>query len=394
MATLFESTLPNLHALSVSEAVSDKAHQDSMDEDEVVEQAHNSATDDLDSVSKIHKTRQYIRIMQMAEKMPELFSTRGIVLEEEAGLQLIADCFVLRAGITIGIVRLYDFIRGKYHSRFPKLELSVVSLASYARVVKRAGNEMDLTLVDLDGVLSPTTISFLKKTSIPGGKPLPDEVLQKVFDACDRLLVLSSAGRAVDTLVDKITEFIAPNLFALLGSYITTKLIMRSGGLLALANVPGHNFSLLGPKNITNLRRFLAEMPQFDLLEDTDFVSMVRPGLEFSVYRSVAKRTAVAACIDCRKEDPTGETGRRLRDEIFMEIERWNKEPYYGGYEKKYKRGKDPISKLKQKKRDATMRKMLKIKDSIEVERMGIVAHKEGHRQAGSGQVSLSISRA
>lgn len=396
METDFESTLPNLHALSVTEAVSEKAHQDRMDEDGVVEhvEAHNSADDDLDSISKVHKTRRYIDIMEMAEKMPELFSTQGIVLEEDAGLQLIADCFALRGDILRDIGKLYKFIRGKYHSRFPKLELSGLSLENYAQVVKKVGNEMDLTLVNLNGVISPTMISgFLKKVSTPCGKPLPDEVLRKVFDACNRLLVLSSTESSVSAFVDKITEYIAPNLFALLGSCLTSKLIMASGGLSPLANIPADNFNLLGPKNITNLERFLTEMPQFDWLEDTDFLARVHSGLEFNVYRHVAKKTTVAACVDCRKEDPTGKTGKCMRDEIFMEIERWIKEPYYGGYErKKSKRREDPLSKLKQKKRYATMRRMQKTKELIEMERMGFVAPRDAGRQAGIGQVSSQIS--
>lgn len=209
METDFESTLPNLHALSVTEAVSEKAQQDRMDEDGVVEhvEAHNSADDDLDSISKVHKTRRYIDIMEMAEKMPELFSTRGIVLEEDAGLQLIADCFALRGDILRDIGKLYKFIHGKYHSRFPKLELSGLSLEKYAQVVKKVGNEMDLTLVNLNGVISPTMISgFLKKALTPCGKPLPDEVLRKVFDACNRLLVLFSTESSVYAFVDKITN--------------------------------------------------------------------------------------------------------------------------------------------------------------------------------------------
>lgn len=76
----------------------------------------------------------------------------------------------------------------------------------------------------------------------------------------------------------------------------------------------------------------------------------------------------------------------RLKDGII-------KEPYYGGYEKKSQRREDPLSKLEQKKRNATTRRMLEIKELIEMQRFRFVAPRDGGRQAGSGQVSSPIDQ-
>ncbi len=59
-------------------------------------------------------------------------------------------------GFQIAVV--HNFIRDKYRLKFPELESLVHHPIDYARVVQRIGNEMDLTLVDLDDILPAATV--------------------------------------------------------------------------------------------------------------------------------------------------------------------------------------------------------------------------------------------
>ncbi|CAD5316827.1 unnamed protein product [Arabidopsis thaliana] len=144
--------------------------------------------DDLDSVSKLQKSRRYADIMQQVEEALE-----GSVLEYK---KLIVDCKQLLVDIENEIVIVQNFIRDKYRVKFQELELLVPHPIDYARVVKRIGNEMDLKLVDLEGLLPSAMIMVLLVTALTTkGNQLPEDVLLKTIDACDRALDLDSARK-------------------------------------------------------------------------------------------------------------------------------------------------------------------------------------------------------
>ncbi|KAE9447565.1 hypothetical protein C3L33_20527, partial [Rhododendron williamsianum] len=118
------------------------------------------------------------------EKMSTMLSNQGVLIEQGPDTKQIADCF---------------------------------ALPPYARAVKKIGNEMDLALVDLKEVLSLADIGCVSWKGI--GKPLPEEIL--------------------------IIEYFEPNLCAIFGSEVASKLIVgTAGGLSALANIPAGDFSL------------------------------------------------------------------------------------------------------------------------------------------------------
>ncbi|KAI8556550.1 hypothetical protein RHMOL_Rhmol05G0262100 [Rhododendron molle] len=81
--------------------------------------------------------------------------------------------------------------------------MEVLGPVPYARAVKKIGNEMDLALVDLKGVLSLADIDCVSWKGI--GKPLAEEILQMTFDSCDRLLALHSDHEKVHAFVGSIT---------------------------------------------------------------------------------------------------------------------------------------------------------------------------------------------
>lgn len=51
------------------------------------------------------------------------------------------------------IAVVHNFMRDHYRSKFPELESLVHHAVDYARVVRAIGNEMDLTMVDLEDIL-------------------------------------------------------------------------------------------------------------------------------------------------------------------------------------------------------------------------------------------------
>lgn len=256
-------------------------------------------------------------------------ASHGIVLEDDPEYQLIVDCNQLSVDIENEIVIIHNFIRDKYRLKFPELESLVHHPIDYARVVKRIANEMDLTLVDLEGLLPSAIIMVISVTaSTTSGKPLPEDVLQKTIDACDRALDLDLAKKKVLDFVESRMGYIAPNLSAIVGSAVAAKLIGTAGGLSALAKMPACNVQLLGAKK-KNLAGFSTATSQFRVgyLEQTEIFGSTPPALRMRACRLLASKSTLAARVDSTRGDPTGKTGRTLRAEIHKKIEKWQEPP-------------------------------------------------------------------
>jgi len=263
--------------------------------------------------------------LQKGSEIPD----HGIVLEDDPEYQLIVDCNQLSVDIENEIIIIHNFIRDKYRLKFPELESLVHHPIDYARVVKKIGNEMDLTLVDLEGLLPSAIIMVVSVTaSTTTGKPLPEDVLQKTIEACDRALDLDSARKKVLDFVESRMVYIAPNLSAIVGSAVAAKLMGTAGGLSALAKMPACNVQLLGAKR-KNLAGFSTATSQFRVgyIEQTEIFQSTPPPLRMRACRLLAAKSTLAARVDSTRGDPTGKTGRNLREEVRKKIEKWQEPP-------------------------------------------------------------------
>ncbi|KAG9156459.1 hypothetical protein Leryth_019971 [Lithospermum erythrorhizon] len=336
-ATLNDSFLADLDELSDNEA--DLIDQETEDAEHMEEDIdgdladiENLNYDDLDSVSKLQKTQRYNDIMQKVEealKKGSVMPEQGIVLEDDPEYQLIVDCNALSVDIENEIVIIHNFIRDKYRLKFPELESLVQHPIDYARVVKKIGNETDLTLVDLEELLPSAIIMVISVTaSTTSGKPLPEDVLEKTIEACDRGLVLDAAKKKVLDFVESRMGYIAPNLSAIVGSAVAAKLVGTAGGLSSLAKMPACNVQLLGAKK-KNLAGFSTATSQgrVGFMEQTEIFQSTPPPLRMRACRLLAAKSTLAARVDSTRGDPMGKTGRTLCEDIRKKIEKWQEPP-------------------------------------------------------------------
>ncbi|KAF9599573.1 hypothetical protein IFM89_039485 [Coptis chinensis] len=146
--------------------------------------------------------------------------------------QVIVDCNALSVDIENEIVIVHNFVWDNYRLKFLELEYLVHHPIDYARVVKKIGNETNLTLVDLEGLLPSAIIMVVSVTaSTTSGKPLPEEKLKKTLDAYDRALALDLAKKKVLDFVESRMGYISPNLSTIVGSVVAAKLMGSAGGL-------------------------------------------------------------------------------------------------------------------------------------------------------------------
>eukprot|EP01018_Ginkgo_biloba_P034331 Gb_40946 [translate_table: standard] len=366
--------------------------------------------DDLDSVSKLQKSQRFLDIMQKVEEALQKgseISKNGTVLEDDPEYQLIVDCNALSVDIENEIVIIHNFIRDNYRLKFPELESLVHHPIDYARVVKKIGNEVDLTLVDLEGLLPSAIIMVVSVTaSTTSGKPLSEENLQKTLDACDRALALDAAKKKVLDFVESRMGYIAPNLSAIVGSAVAAKLMGTAGGLSSLAKMPACNVQLLGAKK-KNLAGFSTATSQFRVgyIEQTEIFQSTPPALRMRACRLLAAKSTLAARVDSTRGDPTGKTGRDLREEIRKKIEKWQEPPPakqpkplpVPDSEPKKKRGGRRLRKMKERYAVTDMRKLAnRMQFGIPEESSLGDGLGEGYGmlgQAGSGKLRVSVGQ-
>lgn len=415
MATLADSFLADLEDLSdndmpIEDEENDEAGEEAENVDDDMADVETLNYDDLDSVSKLQKSQRYLDIMQKVEEALQNGSeiTRnGIVLEDDPEYQLIVDCNALSVDIENEIVIIHNFIRDKYRLKFPELESLVHHPIDYARVVKKIGNEIDLTLVDLEGLLPSAIIMVVSVTaSTTSGKPLSEENLQKTLDACDRALALDAAKKKVLDFVESRMGYIAPNLSAIAGSAVAAKLMGTAGGLFSLAKMPACNVQLLGAKK-KNLAGFSTATSQFRVgyLEQTEIFQSTPPALRMRACRLLAAKSTLAARVDSTRGDSTGKTGRNLREEIRKKIEKWQEPPPakqpkplpVPDSEPKKKRGGRRLRKMKERYAVTDMRKLAnRMQFGVPEESSLGDGLGEGYGmlgQAGSGKLRVSVGQ-
>ncbi|GJU64329.1 U4/U6 small nuclear ribonucleoprotein Prp31 [Tanacetum coccineum] len=102
------------------------------------------------------------------------------------------------------------FISEKYCLKFPQLASLVRHPIDYARVVKKLGNQVDLTLVDLEGILPSDTINIMALSVSPASLRLllPEDVLEKTIEACDRAILLDASKKKVLSYVEYRMRYI------------------------------------------------------------------------------------------------------------------------------------------------------------------------------------------
>jgi U4/U6 small nuclear ribonucleoprotein PRP31 len=268
-------------------------------------------------------------IQKVEEALEKGERTEGnFLIEDDPEYQLIVNCNSLSVDIENEIVIIHNFIRDKYRLKFPELESLVHHPIDYARVVKKIGNETDLTLVDLEGLLPSAVIMVISVTaSTTTGKPLPDETLEKTIEACDRALTLDLAKKKVLEFVESRMGYIAPNLSAILGSAVASRLVGSAGGLSALAKMPACNVQVLGlkRKNLAGMSKASALYVGF--LDQTELFQSTPEPLRARLVRVLAAKSSLAARIDSVRGDPNGKAGRDLREEIRKKVEKWQEPP-------------------------------------------------------------------
>lgn len=243
--------------------------------------------------------------------------------------EFLVECNKIVVEIDNEIVQVYNFIRDHYRAKFPELESLVQAPLDYVAVVKRIGNEMDVTMVDLESILPASTVMVVTVTATTtSGQPLSDETLQRVLEACDMAQQLEDDKTNILKLVQKSMDRIAPNLTACIGSEISAKLMGIAGGLQALSTIPACNVQVLGAKR-KHAAGFSSKtvMPHQGYVFESELVQNTPPGLRNKAAKLVGSKCSLLARVDAHGNHKDGSIGISTREDIIQKIEKWQEPP-------------------------------------------------------------------
>jgi len=148
---------------------------------------------------------------------------------------------------------------------------------------------------------------------------------QDMSDA-DVLQVKSFAERVVDLVNfrEKLSEYlkqrmnaVAPNLTALIGEIVGSKLIAHSGGLTNLAKYPASTIQILGAeKALFRALKTRGKTPKYGLIFNSSFIGRAGQKNKGRISRYLANKCAIASRIDCFSETQTSLFGEKLKGQM------------------------------------------------------------------------------
>lgn len=222
------------------------------------------------------------------------------LLKGSCDYQLFIDCSKLLVVMEDEAVRIGNLIHGKYESL-----VNHPMGIDYDLLIGKLDCEMDiLTVDDIRECLTPESIT----------------IVYEALDASDRLLFIDAAKKKVLEFLENRVGYIAPNLAALVGNCVAAKLIGTAGGVSELANMTHEGIPKLGAERVIP---FWVDCSRFGFLDQTDLYESVPYELQARVGKFFASKSLLAARVDSRKGEPSGNYGRVLRGELWQKIYQW-----------------------------------------------------------------------
>ena len=142
----------------------------------------------------------------------------------------------------------------------------------------------------------------------------------------DCLQIKRFSERCVDLVNfrESLTEYlrqrmnaVAPNLSALIGDIVGSKLISHAGGFTNLSKYPASTIQILGAeKALFRALKTKGKTPKYGLIFNSSFIGRAGQKNQGRISRYLANKCAIAARVDCFSDMPTSKFGETLKDQM------------------------------------------------------------------------------
>ncbi|KAL6495149.1 hypothetical protein OROGR_030575 [Orobanche gracilis] len=219
---------------------------------------------------------QKVEELLQVHEVPSSYSR--VALTSEAGYVIICDSIRLLLSIEKEVYYMY-------RRQFPEAAESSLVQKSIIDCINEAGNEVH------------------------------DESFQKLLDLRKKLL----------DFVDSWMAYLAPNLSAIVGTTVGAKLMATAGGLEPLARMSSCNLQHMGFLNIS-----LDGLPiklTHGYLQESEISQTFPLAVTRGATRVLASNCSAAARFDFKQNDPSGNTGKHLREVVINKFRSYDKSP-------------------------------------------------------------------
>lgn len=266
---------------------------------------------------------------------------------------------------------LFKFIKYKYLPVFPELETIINSPNDFIKVLKLI--QQDLINIkemetDFKQFLPNEKILLLIMSGLANvtkQKKLSDAEFSTVLACCDQYDNLVSLLDELSTFIQlKLIKF-TPNLSNLLGPITTAQLLIHTGSLTQLSQIPSCNVPSLGVKELSSSNKKINSNVQMGYLFHNDLIKFLPPSIVKQALRILSAKVILAARIDLSKTCPEGDIGIKYKAQVQEKLNKLLIPPDSTGIKplpvptdyKSKKRGGKKIRKMKEKFQQSNMAK-------------------------------------
>lgn len=250
-------------------------------------------------------------------------------------IQIIESLDIIKKSISLLSSRMREW----YGLHFPELTDKLVEdNVVLAKIISRIGTRDNYTLENLSENFQFNEARIQRLLKLAPNSMGSDIDIKILQGYTNQIVNLDNYRIELESYLDRLTEKVAPNMCAIVGSLVTAKLIAKAGSLEKLAFMPASRIQLLGAEKA--LYRFLKtgeKRPKHGLIFQWNQIRSAKPYHRGKIARMVSGKIGLASKLDYFDGDYMG-------DNLLQEIEGKIKE-----IEKKYP--KPPVKKEVIKKR-------------------------------------------
>ena len=206
---------------------------------------------------------------------------------------------------------------------FPELTKIVNDNAIYARVVNLCDAKRQNLTEEISEELAAVTLDeekasqILDAVKISMGMDINDTDALQIKKWAERVVDLISFRETLSQFLKDRMSAVAPNLQALIGEIVGSKLIAHAGGLTNLSKYPASTIQILGAeKALFRALKTKGKTPKYGLLFNSTFIGRAGATNKGKISRYLTNKCAIASRIDCFSEYPTAKIGESLRDQV------------------------------------------------------------------------------
>lgn len=149
------------------------------------------------------------------------------------------------------------------------------------------------------------------------GMDMNDTDSQQVGRWAQRVNELIAFRESLSDYLKERMNAVAPNLQALIGEIVGSKLIAHAGGLTNLSKYPASTIQILGAeKALFRALKTKGKTPKYGLIFNSTFIGRAGTKNKGKISRYLANKCAIASRVDCFSEQPTNKFGEGLKDQI------------------------------------------------------------------------------